>query len=413
MRVVTIRRCLCFLAACLLLAAAPAEPQAVASLDKGPEPPHLLKDQPIEPYQLELLDLAWRAATAYPLNPHIKNRARAEEHVVHGALDLKQPHLAWGYAKKVVNWRKGACYAEIAHYLVEQGDLEHVEYFLQQAILHSKDPKQGWRHARVKARVAAARVLMGDEAGAEGLVESQDYEGLGEELSARGAAASDEEFASVLATLAKMASLEGYNEILATMNAYAELYASHFDNPERREKLVELNRAISKNMPGARRLEVALKFASAALDNGDPATAEALIDEADEIRRSYRWQLDLYLDYQAQIAAYRAAAGQQDAARELLEAAVELGEEKLKDVQNFYRADAMRPVAEAYAKIGDEQRALELYKRVVAMGAENPNLRPRISDITDSCVSMAVQGIEPDDELFATIRAIVNELAEK
>jgi len=412
MRLVT-RLCIVLVASVFVTGTSPLNAQAIAGVGLGPEAPHLLKDQPVEAYRLELLDLAWQAATSYPINPHIKNRGRAEEQVANGALQINQPHLAWGYAKKVVNWRKGACYAEIAHYLIEQGEPEHVEYFLRQAVLHSKDPKQGWRHARVKARVAAARLLIGNDEGAEGLVEDQDFAGQGQQISAKAYGATDDEFQELIVSLDKMVKLEGYDEIWAAMLAYSELYRHHYENAERRALLVEKTRVAWKDMPGIRRFEVVLKFADAALQHEDIESAKKLIAEADEIRQSFRWTIDYDLRLRSEVAGYRTTVGQDDAARELLEGSVKLADEKLDSLQNFYRADALRPVAEAYAKLGDKERALELYARLVELGALNPNIRPRVSDITATCVSMSLHDIKPDADLLSRIRGIVDGLAEK
>lgn len=407
------RLCAVLIASLLVIGTPPSNAQAIVGVGPGPEAPHLLKDQPVEQYRLELLDLAWQAANSYPINPHIKNRGRAEEQVANGALGIHQPHLAWGYAKKVVNWRKGACYAEIAHYLIEQGQTEDVEYFLRQAILHSKDPKQGWRHQRVKARVAAARLLMGNDKDAQGLVEEQDFAGQAQEIGAKAYGATDEEFQELVASLDKMVQLQGYDEIWAAMQAYSELYLHHYENIERRALLMDKTRIAWKDMPGIRRFEVILKFTDAALGHEDIKTATGLIEEADEVRRSYRWTIDYDLKLRSQVAGYRSAIGQGDAARDLLDGSVKLAEEKLESLQNFYRADALRPVAEAYAKLGDQERALELYNQVVELGALNPNIRPRVSDITATCVSMALHDIKPDADLFSRIQGIVDGLAKK
>lgn len=407
------RFCFSIVVSALVASACTVSAQNIAGVERGPEAPHLLKDQPVEAYRLELLDLAWQAATSYPINPHIKNRGRAEQQVVLGALGIDQPHLAWGYSKKVVNWRKGASYAEIAHYLIEQGDTEHVEYFLQQAILHSKDPKQGWRHSRVKARVAAARLLVGNEEGAEGLVEDQDFAGQGETISAKAIGASDEEFDELLASLDRMVKLEGYDEIWAAMQGYTQLYRHHYDNPARRSLLLKKLRGAWEDMPGIRRFMVTLQMADAALANDDTEAAEVHVDEAQEIHKSFRWTIDYDLKLRSDIAAYRVKIGQGDAARELLEASAQLAEEKLDTLQNFYRADALRPVAEAFASLGDKERAHQLYTQVVEVGALNPNIRPRVSDITATCVSMALHGIQPDAELLRKIQKIVNGLKQR
>lgn len=396
---------------CLSVASASAA-QVTIGFDQGIEPPHLLADQPVEDYRLRLIDLAWQAATSYPINPHIKNRGRAEEQVVIGALGLAQPNLAWGYAKKMVNWRKGACYAELAHYLIAQGTIDHVEYFLRQALLHSKDSKQGWRHGRVKARVAAARLLMGNDANAEGLVEDQDFSGHGEAIRAKAADADEQAFVELVASLDQMVQLEGYDEVWAAMQGYAQLYRHHYPSLAKRTLLLKKIRLAWEYMPAIRRFEVMLQLADAALKNEGRDTAISHIDEADVIRQSFQWPIDYSLKLRSDVATYRVKVGQVEVARALLEDSATLAGEQLETLENFYRADALRPLAEAFADIGDKKRALQLYTRVVEVGALNPNMRPRISDITETCVSMALHGIKPDAELLRKIQRIVDGLSE-
>lgn len=385
--------------------------QPVIGLDRGPEPPHLLNDRPTDDYRLELLGLAWEAATSYPINPHIKNRARAEERVVIGALELEQPHMAWGYAKQVVNWRRGACYAEIAHYLLDHDEPEHVPYFLHQAVLHSKDPDQGWRHARVKARVAEARVRMGDAASAEALVEKDDPSAPGRDLVVRAQGASDEDFAHLVEGLDALVKTQGYDAILGAIDGYIDLYRRFYDDPQRRALMLAKTRVAWEEMPGLIRFRTLLRFADAALGHDDRSTAKRLVDEADELHGSYRWPVDFDLPLRADLARYRVRLGDDDAARAQLDGAVALADAQLETLLNFKRAEALRPVAEGYALLGDGQAAHGLYARVVELGAENPNIRPRTNDITATCVSMAVHGVEPDAGLRQAIEQIVSGLA--
>ncbi|MFN3166644.1 MAG: hypothetical protein ACE37H_06225 [Phycisphaeraceae bacterium] len=386
--------------------------QAVVGLDRGPEPPHLLHDRPTDDFRLELLGLAWEAATSYPVNPHIKNRARAEERVVLGALELDQPHLAWGYAKRVVNWRRGACYAELAHYLLEHDEPEHVEYFLRQAVLHSKDPDQGWRHARVKARVAEARVRMGDASSAEALVEEDDPSAPGRGLAVRAKGASDQDFSRLVEALDALVQTQGYDAILGAIDGYVGLYRRFYDDPQRRALVLAKTRLAWEQMPGLVRFRTLLRFADAALSHGDAEAAGRLVDEAQGVHGSYRWSVDFDLPLRAELARYRVRLGEDGAARALLDGAVALADERLGALLNYRRADALRPVAEGYAVLGDAATAHGLYARVVELGAVNPNIRPRTHDVTATCVSMAVHGVEPDAGLRDAIEQIVSGLSQ-
>lgn len=398
----------------LLLAMTPgAHAQLIIRPDTGPAKPERIDNAAVKGYQLELLDQAWQAATSYPINPHIKNRGRSEEQVVIGAVKLGRLQQAWDLADKVVNWRRGACYAEIAHALIEQDDTTHVDYFLQQALRFSKDPNQGWRHDRVKARVAQARVLMGQADQADGLVSDEDLSAEGGLVGARAEVAEDKDYDALVAQCDKLVATEGYEAILGALWAYADLYDRYYQEPSRRAELKQKMVQAWEPMPAIRRFEVLLRLTDAALSHEDKDTASALVDEADALRTGFSWPLDYHLRLYADVAQMRVKLGQHERAGELLDEAMPIFEKGQDRLENFYRAGALRPIAESYAKLGDTEQALQIYSRVIELGAVNPNLRPRISDITESCVSMAVHGIEPSDELFETIRNIVSGLGDK
>ena len=71
---------------------------------------------PLAEWQQTLLDVAYRAVSGMPLNPHIKNRSRGQETVVVASLLLEQPDLARRYIGDIANWRRGAGYAALARF---------------------------------------------------------------------------------------------------------------------------------------------------------------------------------------------------------------------------------------------------------------------------------------------------------
>lgn len=402
--------CLIIAFACCIVST-PATAQAVQLAQQPAQAPHLLNDRPTDAYRLELIERSWRAATAYPINPHIKNRGRAEQEVVIGALGVDQPHLAYGYAKKMVNWRKGMAHAEIAHYLIEHQELEHVEYFLQQAIRHSRDSSQGWRQQRVKARVASARILLGLSDSVE--IDPDDNEAEAEIVSAQIAVAPDSSYQEMVNILDAMVASEQYEKVLGALSGYTDLYTYHYEHQDRRADLLAKASAALKQMPGFVRFHTMMRFFDAAIEHGDLATAKVLLDQASAIHDEFSWTIDHEIKHLSLIARGRAEVGQTQAARELLESCVALADAELDDLQSFDRAAVLRPVAEAYAVMGDETLALAMYRRVVDLGAINPNIRPRVSDITATCVSMALHGVEPDANLWAKIDQIVTELEQR
>ena len=45
-------------------------------------------------------------------------------------------------------------------------------------------------------------------------------------------------------------------------------------------------------------------------------------------------------------------------------------------------------------------------------GIENPNSRPRAQDLTTTCVSMAVHGVEPNEGIWIRVRQILDGLSD-
>jgi hypothetical protein len=56
--------------------------------------------------------------------------------------------------------------------------------------------------------------------------------------------------------------------------------------------------------------------------------------------------------------------------------------------------------------MGNISRAIELYKRTIEAGIENPNSRPRAEDLSATCCSMALHNVKPDAELLSRISQI-------
>jgi hypothetical protein len=127
---------------------------------------------------------------------------------------------------------------------------------------------------------------------------------------------------------------------------------------------------------------------------------------------SGRWMPDDKVTLLGRTARVRGLAGDTERARAAADAAMELFGAERQKIVNIDRAAALRPVAEAYQAIGDAAAALGVYKKAVEEGVENPNSRPRAQDLSATCCSMALRGLEPDAELWDRIHHIREGLGE-
>ncbi len=118
--------------ACTLLAACdpPAEADAIAGSGPSPVVNPVLADAPLVRYQSELLDLAFETATVIPIEPHIKDRSRAQEGVVAACIELAQPVRAVGYTEQIDNWRRGSAYGDLALFCARLGYTEEAQEYL-------------------------------------------------------------------------------------------------------------------------------------------------------------------------------------------------------------------------------------------------------------------------------------------
>jgi hypothetical protein len=378
-------------------------------------------DNPLADFRGQLLDAAFKTASAFPIRPHIKNRSRAQEKVVEACLELDQPRRALRYIKKIKNWRRGKAYAQVARYLVEERQFTDVDNLLNHAQRIANAPGlKIWRQNRIRMQIAKTRYLLGqNNKGAEmaaaakeaelqdtrGAADNQDPKGQQQQVAAQAQTAkvmaSDAEaFEGQIKKLDAFVDTQDYGTIEYTLQAYVRLYDQHYQNKKRRSRIEKKIRDAQQGFPIFFKLSVHKRLIEVALTHADNQNAQKLIDEAQKIVDDATWDPNKLVAREAELAQLRARADDPQGAREQANAAMSLFEKKKDQIQSYKRAAALRPVAEAYALVGDSSTALKTYRLTVEQGAINPNIRPRTEDLSETCASMAVHAIEPDAQLW-------------
>lgn len=364
-----------------------------------------LQDESLDDYRLRLLDVAHGAASAFPTFPHAKNRARAQEEVVVACLELDQPRRALQYVERIDGWRRGHGFADLGLFCARQGaDPDQARHFLRVARAVAERPleeeDQDWQRDRIRSKMAAAYLLLGDTERAEELSAELEVSEQGHlqvvEASLRGEDAFDEQMEAAERVLAK-GELDASRNVLQVC---VRLYERFYEDEARRERIESLVDGTRSKLPLMVSIEVTAEFTESALEHGDRDRALALLEQASELMAAVRWNAEYGVPLQARLAALRFRAGQEAAGLAEAEDALELFERDREDLVSGFRAGAVRPLAEAYLAMGDRDTALALYRRTVEEGAVNPNARPRADDLVATCCSMAVHGVEPDDELW-------------
>lgn len=379
-----------------------------------------------------LLDIAFDGVSRMPLDPHIRNRARAQEKLVETSLKLMQPEQAAKYAGEIPNWRQAAAYADIAQWYARHDDSEAAESYLGKAermLQLTRDVQEGrlfatgdkqlllesmqeWRLDRVKAHVAQAYLALGNESKAGEITAGISKDEVPRVLAFEASASDPESYEKIFTALSAMAGSEHFESAKGALLGFAALYESHYEDAEKREQLRAAIDAHRTNMPLFLQIEVLTSLAQTAYDQGDPATCNEIIHQADELLEEARFFPRMYFPLKARIIALTHLSGEPDRASESLDALIQKYDSVRDDIIDIYRCAMVCRIAEASAATGRSQLAIEFYLRAAAESTVNPNSRPRADDLNEICCSVALSGVEPSTDLLLKLNTINDELGD-
>jgi tetratricopeptide (TPR) repeat protein len=395
----------------LLLGACAVVCSSACRPDKTVQNRVVLQDAPLTDAQVALLDIAFAAASAMPLHPHIKNRSRAQEVVVQTCLELKQPLRAQGYIGQIANWRRGLGYADLALFCARNGFPDDAISYLEQAkqvLTEAED----WRRDRIRVRMAQVYTWLGRIQEAEGLVEGVEEAETGKVESARALLCHEDTFDALTATLDAALATGSLDPVKNALLAYARLFERFYTDPVRRDQVEQKIVEFWGPVPLFVRIELLADLAEVALAQDDSPKALELVDQVTALMEGAEWDLEHGLPRWAHLLSLRFQAGDEQRARTEADAALARYDRQRETVVTIYRAETLRPLAECYQVMGDTARARSLYDRVLQEGIANPNSRPRAEDLAATCCSMALLGMEPDAPMWQRIREIRNSLGD-
>lgn len=373
----------------------------------------VLEDAPLKSFQSRLLEIAFEAGSAMPIEPHIKNRSRVQESVVAACLRLDQRQRALRYIERIENWRRGSAFADLAFQCAQEGaTLGDVEPYLEEALVIAEGAED-WRRDRIRALVAKTRAYLGQADKAAQLEEGLEEAESGKVAHAQAMICPASSFDEQMDALAKLAESGQFDAVKNVLGAYAELFNRFYADRERRVLILERIKGSWNSMPALIRIELLMQLADFALTHGDQALALELVNEAGVLFvDTAPWQPRFEIPLKAALAERRFRAGDPQGAREQAQEALEHFDAKREVIVNIERAGMLRPIAEVYYAMGETAASLDLYRRAVEAGVENPNSRPRAEDLAATCCSMAVHGLEPDVGLLKRIGEIKDGLGD-
>jgi tetratricopeptide (TPR) repeat protein len=386
-------------------------------------------DRPVQEFQLRLLDLAFSGVSEMPLNPHIKNRSRAQLNIVEACLKLGQPTLAAEYIEQIENWRRWMGSADLAFYLAENGytqqALERIDAV--QAVLNTAqdirtgrivaaapnpliDTLEDWRYRAVLSRIEEARL-------ANGAIDSldADIEKYGDvnasALIIRMLPNRPESFDDTLNTLRLMTQDPNFEVVHLGLIEMAQLVGRQYDRVSLPPFIAEnVSPKLNKQMPVFLRLDVLRKFADAALENSDPSSALSVLLQVEELVEPLRSSPRIFIPEQAALVQLLHKAGETEQAEAGLQDMISIYQEKRALIVNIERAELLCRIAETAYVFGHREQAIDFYTLAVAEGQVNPNSRPQAEDLGRICSSIALHGVEPTEALWSALNEMKNSL---
>lgn len=371
--------------------------------------PQQAQDEPIEDWQADLLDLAFDSASAMPLDPHIKTRSRAQELVFKASLDMGLHERALRYAEQIDNWRRGASYAAYVAHCAKNGvPCDSLRYLSLAREIAGQ--AEGWRADRVKNEIAAAHAWLGDSDEAEALSSNLDESETGRIDTIFAQTSDEDDFDARLEQISTLSATGNFDLVRHALFSGVALHARYYASPEKRARVEQVINDSWAKTPYNIRAEVLTAMAENALSNEDSDNALRLANSAREMIAERTWNPDDYLPLSGPIAAISYLSGDRAGGLALASESIEYYEERTQLVPNIYVAETLRPIAEAYMRMGMPDEAMALYRRVIESGVDNPNSVPRAEDLSETCTSMARHEFRPPSDLLERMNAIKADL---
>jgi tetratricopeptide (TPR) repeat protein len=376
-----------------------------------------LADVPLATWRGDLLDRAFKSVSSMPVNPHLKNRSRAQEAVVTACLELDLPARALRYVDQIGDWRRGKGYADVAFWAAQHQETADVprllELALQIAEREAKDEDaQDWQRDRIKVTIAKTHVWLGHAAEAARLQANTEVFESGKVEAVKAMVIDADAFEAEFKSLGDVLASGSFDPMQSALETCAQLFNRFYGDAEKRARLEEKIKGAWSKLPTQIRVDLSLELATFALHHDDRAKALALAQETRALIDGSKWEPNDHLPMVARLAELRFRAGDAKAARAELDAALARYDAERDRIVDIYRAGTLRPLAEAYQAMGDGAAAVAVYKRCVEEGIANPNSRPRADDLAATCCSMALHGVEPDAALWSRLIQVEGKLGD-
>ncbi len=357
----------------------------------------LQADPKLPEHQQELLRIAWEASTALPANPHLRERARLQEDTALHAIQLGQLALVRSGLDEIKTMRRLTVVAELALHHARRGEAEIAAAYGREVEGALKTQEfEIWDRARLEARWIAVHGW----------------------LAARTTPVEPDQAANAERALYPQSPAEIAGELQRYLQAGGRqlnwmthtLLRAHAPTgrmgDEVAQELETQLRGIGSKSSLPQRYTMLLALAAYEADHGASDHALKLAEEAKASLAERTWPMEVAVPHISRMAAVYHRAGKAEEAQALMANAAQLFVKDRALILEVERAQVLLPLAEAHFLCGDRTAAMKVYHQAMEEAVANPNARPRANDLVAVCRSLLTYGIEPDEKLLGSIRAM-------
>lgn len=370
----------------------------------------------LAPWRIELLELAFEAASRLPLDPHIKNRSKLQAEVIAVCTELGQFERSEAYAADVEDWRRGVALGELAHQAARRGDIAGADRLIAAArdelVASIAAEEQEWRSQSILAKMALAELTLGRNDSVLTLEREIEHSERLELVRAKAHILPEEDVDLQIDEYTKLIETKDFEIMRNALNGALELHDRFYEREGTRARLEAFVDDGSRTMPSTMRFDLMCRVAEQALEHGDRAHAAERFEAAQSVSDGARWIPEDHVPALARLGALRFRVGDTSQGLGQLGAALKVFEDERYRVPDVFRGDALRPVAQAYIEVGEREAALSVYRKLVEEGALNPNSRPRAQDLVRTALALVRLDLQPDDALSSRLRELAGALGE-
>ncbi|QBG47225.1 hypothetical protein EGM51_07380 [Verrucomicrobia bacterium S94] len=393
-------------------------PESVASAEAGS----------MAPFQEQLLELAYSGVSAMPLHPHIKNRSRAQLKTAQACLKLNSPEMAERFVVDIQNWQRWMGYADIAAYYAERGMKKEAESFLAKvfpALEMSEKIRSGsvalstdnplidtlvdHRYQAVLTRTE--EVLRMNRESTESMALDLRYgEVNAASLNAEAIVTDAVDTEDAIQRLKPLTTHQNFEIAYFGFHALVHAVDLHYDALNLNRILNEEIKPALTRVPVFMKIDLYMEFAGIAVKHNDIDAVASVLAELELMIESLKSGPRYYVTEAARVLQLMIQVGQEEKVSEEVDLLLAYYRENRGRIVNMERAARLCAVAEVYAKLGRTEKALELYLDAISEGTLNPNSRPQAEDLNRICCSLALNHIEPTDQLWERLKEMRNGL---